>query len=250
MKIDKLIDFQNVEGLSRRIQSEKALRERFRLEIPVRDCANGLYAAMKAEVQYWGGVFNPDADTKAHIYKAAEWLSDPNGTSGLMLMGLYGNGKTTLAKAIMWLIGYVSERQEGFSKRINATFMTAKNICRLCAASEKFKEQYDEYDDLFRERILIIDDLGEEPSEVMVYGMIHTPIIDLICERYAQRRMTIITTNLDVDDLKAKYGERVYDRFTEMLTTVIFENDSYRPEQHAVHSKVADTRPQGDSGNP
>lgn len=249
MKLSKLIDFQNVEELSRRIQNERVLRERFSLEIPFKDCANALYAAMKAEVRYWGGEFCPDEETKTHILKAAEWLSNPDGTAGLMLCGLYGNGKTTLAKAIMWLIGYITESELGFSNRVNVVFKTAKDICRLCAASEKFKEQYDEYDDLFRERILIIDDLGEEPTEVMVYGMIHTPIIDLICERYAQRRMTIITTNLETDDLKAKYGERVYDRFTEMITTIVFENDSYRPEQKAVHNKVADPRPGGDSSH-
>lgn len=250
MKLSKLIDFRNVEELSRRIQSDRVLRERFSLEIPVKDCANALYAAMKAEVRYWGGEFRLDEETRAHILKAADWLSDPDDTAGLMLCGLYGNGKTTLAKAIMWLIGYISERELGFCNRVKVVFKTAKDICRLCAASEKFKEQYDEYDDLFREQILIIDDLGYEPTEIMVYGMIHTPIIDLICERYAQRRMTIITTNLDVDDLKAKYGERVYDRFTEMFTTIVFENDSYRPEHKAVHDKVADTRSGSDSRHP
>lgn len=153
------------------------------------------------------------------------------GVADLMLCGLYGNGKTTLAKALAWLIGYITEREYGYSRRANVRFYTAKDICRLCAASEKFKEQYDQYDDIFREPMIIIDELGEEPREVMVYGMIHTPLIDLIGERYAQQRMTIITTNLDVDELKAKYGERIYDRFTEMITSVIFENDSYRPNR-------------------
>ena len=109
--------------------------------------------------------------------------------------------------------------------------ITAKNICRLCAASEKFKEQYDDYNSLFNEPMMIIDDLGEEPREVMVYGMIHTPIIDIISERYAKQRMTIVTTNLETDDLKEKYGPRIYDRFQEMLTPIVFENESYRPRR-------------------
>ena len=109
--------------------------------------------------------------------------------------------------------------------------ITAKNICRLCAASEKFKEQYDDYNSLFNEPMMIIDDLGEEPREVMVYGMIHTPIIDIISERYAKQCMTIVTTNLETDDLKEKYGPRIYDRFQEMLTPIVFENESYRPRR-------------------
>lgn len=214
--------------MSRAIKAERVSRERFSLEIPERDAANGILSAMKAEVEYRGGEITIDNDTRSHILDAARWLINPNSTPGLLLCGLYGNGKTTLAKAIARLIGFVTEHELGYSNRLNMPIITAKKICRMCAASEKFKEQYDEYEELFKKQMMIIDDLGEEPKEVMVYGMIHTPIIDIISERYERQLMTIITTNLDTDELKAKYGGRIYDRFREMLTTIIFENESYR----------------------
>ena len=228
MKITKPIDFQNVGALSLSLKAEKASKERFSLEISEKEAANGIYAAIKAEVESRRGIFLFDDDSRSHILAAARWLINPDSSPSLMLCGLYGNGKTTLAKAIAWLIGYLSERELGYSNRKVMRLYTAKNICRMCAASEKFKEQYDEYGRLFTEPMMIIDDLGEEPKEVMVYGMIHTPIIDIISERYAAQRMTIITTNLNADELKIKYGERIYDRIKEMLTTIIFENDSYR----------------------
>lgn len=231
MKLAKLIDFQNVEELSRALNREKVSRERFSLEIPERDAANGIYAAMKAEVECRGGSFLFDDDTRAHILAAARWLIDPHATPGLMLCGLYGNGKTTLAKAISALIAYLTEHEKGYSSRQTMRLITAKNICRLCAASEKFKEQYDDYNSLFNEPMMIIDDLGEEPREIMVYGMIHTPIIDIISERYAKQRMTIVTTNLETDDLKEKYGSRIYDRLEEMITSIVFENESYRKDR-------------------
>ncbi|MBJ2189126.1 MAG: ATP-binding protein [Muribaculaceae bacterium] len=231
MKLDKLINLTDAGEVSQQLKNEKVSKARFSVEVPEETAVNLIKGAMQAVVEYRGGSFLFDADTENHVRQIARWLIDPNGTPGLMLCGLYGNGKTTLAKALAWLIGYITEREYGYSRRANVRFYTAKDICRLCAASEKFKEQYDQYDDIFREPMIIIDELGEEPREVMVYGMIHTPLIDLIGERYAQQRMTIITTNLDVDELKAKYGERIYDRFTEMITSVIFENDSYRPNR-------------------
>ena len=228
MKPDRTINFQNVEELSRAIRAARVSEERFSLDLPEKDVANGLYSAMKAEVERRGGIFVLDDDTRQHILSAAKWLVSPNAKFGLMLCGLYGNGKTTLAKAISCLIEYVTEHELGFTHRSRMEIVTAKNICRLCAAGEKFKEQLDAYESLFKTPMLIIDDLGEEPKEIMVYGMIHTPLIDLISERYSRRLLTIITTNLDTDEIKDKYGPRIYDRFREMLTPIVFENESYR----------------------
>lgn len=231
MKLDKLGNIQSAEDLSRALRAERISKARFSVEVPEDTAVTLLTGAMRAVVEHRGGTFKFDADTETHVRQVARWLIDAEGTPGLMLCGLYGNGKTTLANALAWLIGFITERELGPSKRVCVKFRTAKDICRICAASEKFKEQRNQYADIFQEPIIIIDELGEEPLEVMVYGMIHTPLIDLIGERYAQQRMTIITTNLDVDELKEKYGERIYDRFTEMITSVIFNNESYRPKR-------------------
>ncbi|MCM1337735.1 MAG: hypothetical protein NC187_08115 [Candidatus Amulumruptor caecigallinarius] len=224
MNLNKLIDFQDVEGLSRLLRAERASTERFSLEIPVKDCANGIYAAFRHEVESCGRSIILDADAKAHILQAAEWLSNPRGTPGLMLCGLCGNGKTTLAKAIRSLVGWLTERELGYSNRKTIRLMTAKEICRL------LKSDIRGYEKLFTEEMLIIDDLGEEPKEVMIYGSIETPMIDLISERYERRLFTIITSNLESDAIGEKYGARIYDRLSEMITSIVFENDSYRPK--------------------
>ena len=76
--------------------------------------------------------------------------------------------------------------------------------------------------------MLAIDDLGIEPAEVMDYGNILNPVIDLISYRYNEQLFTIVTTNLNPKQIRDKYGDRIADRFNEMMKKVIFENDSYR----------------------
>ena len=44
--------------------------------------------------------------------------------------------------------------------------------------------------------VLGLDDLGTEQSEVLDYGNVYTPVIDLLTKRYEEQLFTIITTNL------------------------------------------------------
>ena len=75
---------------------------------------------------------------------------------------------------------------------------------------------------------MIVDDLGTEPREVMEFGNVYTPLIDLITTRYEEQLYTIFTTNLTPAQLEEKYGKRIVDRLNEMVEKVVFENESYR----------------------
>ena len=66
----------------------------------------------------------------------------------------------------------------------------AKYIAYLC------KNSYETYRKLTSADMLGIDDLGTEPSEVLDYGNVYTPVIDLLTKRYEEQLFTIITTNL------------------------------------------------------
>lgn len=68
----------------------------------------------------------------------------------------------------------------------------------------------------------------EKPREVMKFGNVYTPLIDLITTRYEEQLYTIFTTNLTPAQLKEKYGKRIVDRLNEMVEKVVFENESYR----------------------
>ena len=76
--------------------------------------------------------------------------------------------------------------------------------------------------------LMIVDDLGTEPREVMEFRNVYTPLIDLIATCYEEQPYTIFTTNLIPAQLEEKYGKRIVDRLNEMVEKVVFENESYR----------------------
>ena len=76
--------------------------------------------------------------------------------------------------------------------------------------------------------MLAIDDLGTEPVEVLDYGNVLYPIVDLLTRRYDRQLFTVITTNLTSEEIRAKYGERIADRLNEMMTKIVFRDSSFR----------------------
>ena len=97
-----------------------------------------------------------------------------------------------------------------------------KNIAYLC------KNNYDAYRKLISVDMLGIDDLGTEPSEVMDYGNVYTPVIDLLTKRYEEQLFTIITTNLTPQQIREHYDDRIADRLNEMVEKIVFKNGTYR----------------------
>lgn len=170
-----------------------------------------------------------DEATSEHLKAATEWLIDPYGKFGFMMTGLYGNGKTTLMLAMCNLINYLYDSTTS-SNRMAIKLYKAKDIAKMVIDDKKRKT----YDDLAQEELLAIDELGEEPAEILHYGIIYTPLRDLLEERYNRQKFTIVATNLVENKEKKKfqitehYGERVVDRFREMMKIVPFRNETYR----------------------
>lgn len=229
MKPNRKIDTLNVGELIQRLEARKIIPTRFSIDLPQKQLANALYAAYAAEVRLRHKEMILDEDTKEHISTAAEWLGNPAGKFGFMMTGLYGNGKTTLMMAMCNLINYLFDSAT-YNERITIRVVKAKDIARMAID----KERRSEYEKMYYEELLAIDELGEEPAEIISFGMIYTPIRDLLEERYARQKMTIITTNLvqnkekKIFQIKDHYGERVVDRFREMMKILPFHNSSYR----------------------
>ena len=157
------------------------------------------------------------------IQVICEWIK--KGKKSLFLSGSVGNGKTTIAKALRdahnhWVDGYIHER-------LLANFVTAKQVVGLSMGNEQGKKN-EALQNLYKQNPLVIDDVGAEQTEVNDYGTIKTPLIDLLEHRYLKRYATIITSNLNIDQIKEKYGVRVQDRINEQYSIIGFNQKSFR----------------------
>ena len=104
--------------------------------------------------------------------------------------------------------------------------MTAKDIVTL------YRTNFKAWRDLANCTMLAIDDLGCEPTEIMDFGNVSNPIIDLLSIRYEEQLFTIISTNFKASDIRTKYGDRIADRLNEMVERIYFDNDSYRTDEY------------------
>ena len=129
-----------------------------------------------------------------------------------------------MLKCISKLYSYLAtEGYVGFDGKDCFEFVQAKELA-LKILTDSVSYNY-----LKSCRKLIIDDLGEDATEIPLYGINYTPIKDVILERYENGLVTIISSNLNSSQIKEKYhDERLSDRMREMFDVVPFEDKSFR----------------------
>lgn len=182
--------------------------------------ADILWAAYMAEVEYRHRAFIADERTKENCRKLAAFLTADNSKFGVMLCGICGNGKTTLLYAFRSAMNWLSDCG-AFGERKGIRVIDAKEIAAYAKEPKAFYE-------IRSTQMLGIEDMGREATEVIDFGNVLNPVIDLLEYRYNNQLFTFITTNLKADEVRKKYGDRIADRFNEMLEVIIFGNSTYR----------------------
>ena len=184
-----------------------------------------MIAAYEAEVEFRHGTCRLDENTTKAISSLAECLTKQSPKFGLMFCGTCGNGKTTMLFALRSAISYLA--RAGYIQTDNSTesssllVVDAKDIVSYAREPNEMKK-------LAARRMLAIEDLGKEAAEVLDYGNVINPAVDLLEKRYDNQLFTVITTNLRAREIREKYGDRIADRFNEMLDVIIFKGNSYR----------------------
>ena len=133
---------------------------------------------------------------------------------GLLLSGPVGCGKTSLMQLLTYLAPH----------KTNYEIIPARNIVfNFNAAGFEVLEKYNDT------KNYCFDDLGVEPTgchytkECNVMGEILLSRYDLFKTKNSK---THITTNLNAEELEARYGGRVRSRLREMFNLVSFDQAS------------------------
>lgn len=195
--------------------------ESFKLPLSVDEAEQYIRGAFEAQVELRGGKVEYDEMTTKNLRLVAETLTGDGHKFGLLLAGTCGNGKTTTMRAVQSVVQLLNNTYYRCGDGIGNRLLEAKEITQL---SDKIG-QLTAYKTV---PVLFLDDLGREPTEVLKYGNVTSPITELLEYRYNQRLTTIVTTNLEPSEIREKYGDRIADRFNEMFSLVSYTGASYR----------------------
>ena len=140
----------------------------------------------------------------------AEWLADNKG-KGLLCVGASGLGKTIVCTKIL-------------------PVLLGRNITSVTAT-----EMNKQIDNLVKERMVIVDDLGKEDATPKVYGTVRRPFFELCDTAEKKGNLLIVTTNLSTTkdfryptSIEERYGNDVIGRLRTTVSVVVFEGDDMR----------------------
>lgn len=200
----------------------KIMKPRFMLPISAEQAYDCLLAATMAELEYRHRSFYENDDAKAQLRQMARWLTSGSSKFGMLMCGECGNGKNTLLKAFQQLLNILAIPIPDGHGNYGIQITDAKYVAHLARTDNSAFLQLSQKD------MLGIDDPGTESQEVMDFGNVVTPVIDLLTKRHDEQLFTIITTNLTPKQIREHYGDRIAERLNEMVEKIVFTNNSYR----------------------
>ena len=153
-----------------------------------------------------------DTDLFEIFQKMEKWCKTITTTKvqNITLTGGTGVGKTFFANCML---------KQLLTQNINCLYYTAFNFNNILLKyhTSLEKEKNEILEPLLNCEVLFIDDLGTEP----MYNNVTAEYLFLVLnERLIAGRHTIVTTNLSLNELKERYGERLFSRIINKKTNV------------------------------
>lgn len=136
----------------------------------------------------------------------AKWMEDTN-NKGLALIGDCGLGKTIIGARIIPVI-------------VNFYY---KRIVNVYDSTYMAKHP----DTVIEKAIIMVDDIGVE-GDTVDFGARRKAFAELVDQCEKKGKLLIITSNLGIDELCERYGDRTIDRLKALTKCVEFNGESMR----------------------
>ena len=176
----------------------------------------GIPNAKEALIAGLGEVMRHKVEWLADYDQIVNWLTDNQG-KGLLLIGPPGVGKSEICMKVIPLI---------FRMVLHKVF-SRYQATELCNETT--------YRTSLRQRFIAIDDFGIEGT-FYDYGNPHIVFSEIVDGIEKRGTLLIATTNLTMDEIKAKYGLRTFDRLRANMHVVVIRERSLRGK----HEKCSD----------
>lgn len=138
--------------------------------------------------------------------QVAEWLTDNKGM-GLFMYGNCGLGKSLLARYV------IPALMLKYNRKVVSVYDTNTMNANI--------------DEVLSKKIVCIDDVGTEDLSVR-FGEKRLAFAEVMDNVEKKRCLIIATSNLTIDEILERYGERVLDRIKSTTKRVVFTGKSFR----------------------
>lgn len=173
-----------------------------RITVSVPEARNMLLGAMT----YFVGLEGRTLEWLPEYEQVAAWLAG-NGGRGLFLYGNCGRGKSVLC-------------------RYAIPAVLLKCAAKVVAVYD-VQEMNRDIDTVLSKAIISLDDVGTEEVSVK-YGEKRLAFAEVMDAAEKYGKLVIVSTNLTLDDLRQRYGDRVVDRIKATMVRVPFNGKSLR----------------------
>jgi len=146
-------------------------------------------------------------------------------TKGLLLQGPTGTGKT-LAMKVMSIYQKIDNVKYIMNGRI---YQMNYDVVHVNDMVNGFLDNaFDGIQMYCRRYVLCMDDIGTEIEEVKHYGNELDVVSHIISERQSKRLLTFATSNLPIEILEIKYGDRIISRMFALFNFLTVKDRDFR----------------------
>lgn len=129
-------------------------------------------------------------------------------------------GKTGVGKTFMTECVASAMIEKGYLVSFISSMGLNNNFLKFHTTFDNNKQSY--YDMFLEPELLVIDDLGTEP---ILKNVTINYLCALLSDRFNSGKATIITTNLSLNDILNRYGDRIFSRIANKADSKMFVID-------------------------